>query len=94
MVRKRRELKKHDRARRDHVIQRQRSPPPIFPELGTSDEKPASSFRFPSFKAATDAYHREFILHKLAEFEGNVSKAARRWESIGVICIGECGIWE
>ena len=35
-----------------------------------------SSFRFPSFKAATDAYHREFILHKLAEFDGNVSRAA------------------
>ena len=42
---------------------------------------PASSFRFPSFKAATDAYHREFILHKLAEFDGNVTKAA---EEMGV----------
>lgn len=52
-----------------------------LPELGTTDEKPASSFRFPSFKAATDAYHREFILHKLAEFDGNVSKAA---EDMGV----------
>lgn len=52
-----------------------------LPEFGTTDEKPASSFRFPSFKAATDAYHREFILHKLAEFEGNVSKAA---EQMGV----------
>ncbi|MDQ3490917.1 MAG: sigma-54 dependent transcriptional regulator [Acidobacteriota bacterium] len=46
-----------------------------------SGGKPASSFRFPSFKAATDAYHREFILHKLAEFDGNVSKAA---EEMGV----------
>lgn len=52
-----------------------------LPELGTTDEKPASSFRFPSFKAATDAYHREFILHKLAEFDGNVSRAA---EEMGV----------
>jgi len=52
-----------------------------LPELGTSDEKPASSFRFPSFKAATDAYHREFILHKLAEYDGNVSRAA---EEMGV----------
>ena len=52
-----------------------------LPELGTTDEKPASSFRFPSFKAATDAYHREFILHKLAEADGNVSKAA---EEMGV----------
>ena len=52
-----------------------------LPELGFSDERPASSFRFPSFKAATDAYHREFILHKLAEFDGNVTKAA---EEMGV----------
>src|SRR5687767_5995434 len=52
-----------------------------LPELGTSDEVPASSFRFPTFKAATDAYHREFILHKLAEFDGNVTKAA---EEMGV----------
>jgi two-component system nitrogen regulation response regulator NtrX len=52
-----------------------------LPEFVTADEKPASSFRFPSFKAATDAYHREFILHKLAEFGGNVSKAA---EEMGV----------
>lgn len=52
-----------------------------LPQLGFSDERPASSFRFPSFKAATDAYHREFILHKLAEFDGNVTKAA---EEMGV----------
>lgn len=52
-----------------------------LPELGFSDEKPASSFRFPSFKAATDAYQREFILHKLAEHDGNVTKAA---EEMGV----------
>src|SRR5690606_32509130 len=38
---------------------------------GTGDHLPSSSFRFPSFKEATDAYHREFILHKLAEFHGN-----------------------
>jgi two-component system nitrogen regulation response regulator NtrX len=47
-----------------------------LPELGFTDDKPASSFRFPSFKAATDAYQREFILHKLAEHDGNVTKAA------------------
>jgi two-component system nitrogen regulation response regulator NtrX len=52
-----------------------------LPDLGVTDEKPSSSFRFPTFKAATDAYQREFILHKLAEFEGNVSKAA---ENMGV----------
>lgn len=52
-----------------------------LPELGFTDDKPASSFRFPSFKAATDAYQREFILHKLAEHDGNVAKAA---EEMGV----------
>jgi len=52
-----------------------------LPDLTSSDESPASSFKFPSFKDATDAYQREFIQHKLAEFEGNVAKAA---ESMGV----------
>ena len=40
------------------------------------EEAPATSFRFPSFKEATDAYHREFIQRKLDEAEGNVSRAA------------------
>jgi two-component system nitrogen regulation response regulator NtrX len=52
-----------------------------LPDFGAAEEPPASSFRFPSFKEATDAYQREFILHKLAEFDGNVSKAA---EDMGV----------
>ncbi len=52
-----------------------------LPEFNPKGELPASTFRFPSFKEATDAYQREFILHKLAEFDGNVSKAA---ESMGV----------
>jgi two-component system nitrogen regulation response regulator NtrX len=52
-----------------------------LPDLARSDEPPAISFRFPSFKDATDAYQREFIQHKLAEFAGNVAKAA---ENMGV----------
>ena len=52
-----------------------------LPELGFSDDRPSWSFRFASFKAATDAYQREFIAHKLAEHGGNVSKAA---EEMGV----------
>lgn len=47
-----------------------------LPKLGTTGERPASTFRFPSFREATDAYQREFITHKLSEFDGNVSKAA------------------
>src|ERR1051326_4957897 len=45
---------------------------PVFGDA----EPPASSYRFPSFKEASDAYHREFIQRKLDEAEGNVSRAA------------------
>lgn len=59
------------------------------------EEAPVASFRFPSFKEATDAYHREFIQRKLEEAEGNVSRAAelmgvdrshlyRRMRSLGI----------
>jgi two-component system, NtrC family, nitrogen regulation response regulator NtrX len=47
-----------------------------MPELGSIAEVPASSFRFQSFKEATDAYQREFIQHKLALHGGNVAQAA------------------
>jgi two-component system nitrogen regulation response regulator NtrX len=61
---------------------------------------PASSFRFPSFKEATEAYQREFIQKKLAEAEGNVSRAAelmgvdrshlhRRIKNLGIQIKGE-----
>src|ERR1041385_3045114 len=46
-----------------------------LPAFGEA-EPPASSYRFPSFKEASDAYHREFIQRKLEEAEGNVSRAA------------------
>ncbi|MEO6391330.1 MAG: sigma-54 dependent transcriptional regulator [Pyrinomonadaceae bacterium] len=49
--------------------------PADLPALG-GEEPAASSFRFPSFKEATDAYQREFIQRKLAEADGNVSRAA------------------
>lgn len=52
-----------------------------LPALGSDADPPAASFRFPTFKEATDAYHREFIIHKLAEHGGNVTKAA---EDMGV----------
>ena len=52
-----------------------------LPRFNETGEPPSSSYRFPSFKDATDAYQREFIIHKLNEFDGNVSKAA---ESMGV----------
>src|SRR5256714_5105043 len=46
-----------------------------LPAFGEA-EPPASSYRFPSFKEASDAYHREFIQRKLDEVEGNVTRAA------------------
>jgi len=52
-----------------------------LPEMETASEQPAISFRFQTFKDATDAYQREFIQHKLAQFDGNVAKAA---EDMGV----------
>jgi two-component system, NtrC family, nitrogen regulation response regulator NtrX len=69
--------------------------PPFGEEL-----PPASSYRFPSFKDATDAYHREFIERKLEEAEGNVSRAAelmgvdrshlyRRMRALGINAKGE-----
>ncbi len=70
-----------------------------LPVLG-GEEPPAASFRFPSFKEATDAYHREFIQRKLQEAEGNVSRAAelmgvdrshlyRRMRALGIQVRGE-----
>ncbi len=47
-----------------------------LPEFDVKTLAPASSFRFPSFKEATDAYQREFIIHKLAEADGNITRAA------------------
>jgi two-component system, NtrC family, nitrogen regulation response regulator NtrX len=52
-----------------------------LPDLGTAEELPAFTYRFQSFKDATDAYQREFILHKISEADGNISKAA---EEMGV----------
>lgn len=65
-----------------------------LPPLG-GEEPPASSYRFPSFKEATDTYQREFIQRKLEEADGNVTKAAeimgidrshlyRRMKSLGI----------
>jgi two-component system nitrogen regulation response regulator NtrX len=50
---------------------------PIF----SNEIPPASSFRFPNFKEATEAYQREFITQKLNENNWNISKTA---ESLGI----------
>lgn len=60
--------------------QNHRVSPANLPAFGDV-EPPASSYRFPSFKEASDAYHREFIQRKLDEADGNVSRAA---ESMGI----------
>jgi len=67
-----------------------------LPAMEAAFEPLAVSFRFPTFKEATDAYQREFIQHKLSEFDGNVAKAAedmgvdrshlyRRMRNLGII---------
>jgi two-component system nitrogen regulation response regulator NtrX len=69
-----------------------------LPAFGSA-EPPASSYRFPSFKEASDAYHREFIQRKLEEADGNVSRAAelmgidrshlyRRMRALGITARG------
>ncbi len=63
------------------MVEKQKISAEDLPRFNVSEDAPASSFRFPSFKDATDAYQREFIMHKLNEFDGNVSKAA---DSMGV----------
>jgi two-component system nitrogen regulation response regulator NtrX len=63
------------------MVEKQKIAGADLPKFNVAEDAPASSFRFPSFKDATDAYQREFILHKLNEFDGNVSKAA---DSMGV----------
>ncbi len=58
------------------MIQKQKISADDLPESNARREPPAASFRFPSFKEANDAYQREFILHKISEADGNVSKAS------------------
>ena len=52
-----------------------------LPVMDGGGEQVAASFKFPTFKEATDAYQREFILHKLNEYGGSVARAA---EEMGV----------
>ncbi len=63
------------------MVEKQKIGAEDLPKFNVAEDAPASSFRFPSFKDATDAYQREFILHKLGEFDGNVARAA---DSMGV----------
>ena len=65
-----------------------------LPPLG-GEEPPAAAARFSSFRDAREAHQRDFIRSKLAEAEGNVSRAAellgmdrshlyRRMKSLGI----------
>ncbi len=42
----------------------------------SGDAPPASSYNFDSYRDAADAYEREYILRKLAETDGNISRTA------------------
>jgi two-component system nitrogen regulation response regulator NtrX len=65
-----------------------------LPILG-AESPPASSYNFDSYREASEAYEREYILRKLTETDGNVSRAAevmgidrshlyRRMKSLGI----------
>lgn len=69
--------------------------PSDLPPLG-GEAPAASSFRFPNFKKANEAYQKEFIQRKLSEADGNVTRAAelmgidrshlyRRMRSLGIM---------
>src|SRR5262249_40204721 len=40
------------------------------------DPPPASSYNFESYREASETYEREYILRKLAETDGNISRTA------------------
>lgn len=42
----------------------------------SGEAPPASSYNFDSYREASEAYEREYILRKLAETEGNISRTA------------------
>src|SRR5215468_279621 len=42
----------------------------------SAESLPASSYNFDSYREASEAYEREYILRKLAETEGNISRTA------------------
>jgi two-component system nitrogen regulation response regulator NtrX len=66
----------------------------------SGESPPASSYNFDSYREASEAYEREYILRKLAETEGNISRTAeimgidrshlyRRMKSLGINRIRE-----
>lgn len=72
-----------------------------LPPLG-GEEPPIAPSRFSSFKEASEVHQREFIKRKLAEAEGNVTRAAellgldrshlyRRMKALGINVRGERG---
>ena len=42
----------------------------------SGEAPPASSYNFDSYREASEAYEREYILRKLAETDGNISRTA------------------
>jgi two-component system, NtrC family, nitrogen regulation response regulator NtrX len=46
-----------------------------LPILG-ADLPPASSYNFDSYREAAETYEREFIMRKLAEADGNITRTA------------------
>jgi two-component system nitrogen regulation response regulator NtrX len=53
-----------------------------LPQLGSADAQTLpAQYNFTSYRKSREAYEREYILRKLAEFEGNITRAA---EAMGI----------
>src|SRR5215471_16244445 len=54
---------------------------PDLPELGTDGGSPPARYNFTSYRKGREAYERNYIVRKLSECEGNVTRAA---EALGI----------
>jgi two-component system nitrogen regulation response regulator NtrX len=52
-----------------------------LPPLGTGESTPAPSYNFASYRQGREAYERDYLIRKLAECDGNVTRTA---ELIGI----------
>ncbi|MBL8148824.1 MAG: sigma-54-dependent Fis family transcriptional regulator [Blastocatellia bacterium] len=52
-----------------------------LPKIESASNNPVASYNFDNYREASEAYEKEFILRKLAEWQGNITKTA---EAMGI----------